>query len=238
MMQAGIRVKITATSGGVTDLSRDEPMPPGAISQGDLMDKADFRPTPSGRLKEFTAIGGVVLRARAPKWALNPITARAIAPTGSIVLTKMGGDPHGEWASIGIRPIYEWCLVLPEGVRLTSEPSEIKGMLVAFLPNGGDIDENVRRVIGRCTIADVDRVRAIYSAGPRKSEKADKQRDPGDRGDSTPPPVSGPDAPPSPPPLPPRAAGGTPGAGSPSAPPRGGPPASPPPRIAPPRPTS
>jgi hypothetical protein len=237
MMQAGVSVKITATSGGVTDLRRDEPMPPGAISQGELMDKADFRPTPSGRLKEFTTIGGVVLRARAPKWALNPITARAIAPAGSIVLTKTGGDPHGEWGSIGIRPTFEWCLVLPEGVRLTSEPSEIKGTLVAFLPNGGDIDENVRRVIGRCTIADIDRVRAIYNTGPRKVEK-DKQPPVSiESGDSPPPPDSGPHHRP-PPPTPPRTGGAGPGSGPPPVPPRGGPPSSPPPRTAPPRPNS
>ena len=108
MMQAGVRVTITATSNGVSVIRRNEPMPVGATNKGELLDKADFRPMASGRVKETTALGGVVLRARAPRWALNPITARAQAPDGSIVLTKAGGDPLGQWGSIGIRPAFEW----------------------------------------------------------------------------------------------------------------------------------
>lgn len=228
MMQAGVRVTITATSNGVTAIRRNEPMPVGAVNQGELLDKADFRPMTSGRVKETTALGGVVLRARAPRWALNPITARAEAPEGSIVLTKVGGDPLGQWGGIGIRPAFEWCVVLPQGSRLTSEPVEINGTLVAFLPNGGDVDENVRRVIRNCTIADLDRVRAIYAAAAAQAGAAAGPL-------PVTPPNPGPTA--SAPPRTPPPGGATPG-GSASPPPRGGPPNSPPPRVPPPRPTS
>jgi len=228
MMQAGVRVTITATSNGVTAIRRNEPMPVGALNQGELLDKADFRPMTSGRVKETTALGGVVLRARAPRWALNPITARAEAPEGSIVLTKAGGDPLGQWGGIGIRPAFEWCVVLPQGTRLTSEPDEINGTLVAFLPNGGDVDENVRRVIRNCTIADLDRVRAIYAACPGEPKAA-----------AGPLPVTPPNPGPTAgaPPRTPPPGGATPG-GSASPPPRGGPPSGPPPRVTPPRPNS
>lgn len=164
MMQAGVRVSVTCTSSAVTSIRRDEPFPPGATSQGDILDKSDFRPTPSERLKTFTALGGVTLRARAPKWALNPIRARVEAPQGRVVLTKTGGDPLGQWSSVGIRPTFEWCLVLPNDVTLGLEPSEVVGTLVAFLPNGGDIEANVRKVAQSCTPADIDRYRGILKS--------------------------------------------------------------------------
>jgi hypothetical protein len=231
MMQATVRVKITCTSSNVTAIRRDEPMPAGAVNQGELLDKADFRPTPSGRLKEFTTPGGVVLRARAPRWALNPITARAYAGPGKIVLTKSGGDPLGTWGRIGLRPTFEWCLVVPADTKLSSEPTEVSGHLIAFLPNGGDIDGNVLQVAHSCTIADVDRLRGILaaaSASPEPDKASERQ---------APPPVantpSGPPAPPrTGPPAPPRSSPPVP----PSTPPRGGPPPGPPPRIDPPRP--
>ena len=234
MMQAGVRVTITATSNGVTAIRRNEPMPVGALNQGELLDKADFRPMTSGRVKETTALGGVVLRARAPRWTLNPITARAEAPEGSIILTKAGGDPLGQWGGIGIRPAFEWCVVLPQGTRLTSEPDEINGTLVAFLPNGGDVDENVRRVIRNCTIADLDRVRAIYAAS---AAQAGGPGEPKAAAGPLPvtPPNPGPTA--GAPPRTPPPGGATPG-GSASPPPRGGPPSGPPPRVTPPRPNS
>lgn len=246
MMQAGVRVTITATSNGVTAIRRDEPLPVGGMSQGELLDKADFRPMTSARVKETTALGGVVLRARAPRWALNPITARAQAPEGTIVLTKSGGDELGQWGSIGIRPAFEWCLVLPRDTRLTSEPTEVRGTLVAFLPNKGDIDDNVRRVISSCTIADIDRARGIYSGLARQSQEAaasgsSQAPAPVTESGGTPaPPKSGPPIPgtrgamPPPPPSP----GGAAPSGPPPPRPRGGPPSTPPPRITPPRSTS
>jgi hypothetical protein len=240
MMQAGVRVTITATSNGVTAIRRNEPMPVGAAAQGELLDKADFRPMTSEKVKEATALGGVVLKARAPRWALNPITARAQAPEGSIIITKNGGDELGQWGSIGLRPAFEWCLVLPRDLRLTNEPTEVNGTLVAFLPNGGDVDDNVRRVVSKCTIADIDRARAIYASVAKQSEDATKPAS-----QDVPPPVAGTGTSPSapipgplgtPPPPPPGPGGARPG--GPPPPPRGGPPSTPPPRITPPRSTS
>jgi hypothetical protein len=223
MMQAGVRVSVTCTATAVTSIRRDEPLPQGATTQGELLDMADFRPTPSGRLKTFTSLGGVTLRALAPKWALNPIRARAEAPQGHVIVTKTGGSTDGSWGSIGVRPTFEWCVLLPRDVTLSSDPTEIKGMLVAFLPTGGDIAANVRKVAQSCTPADLDRVRSIYSKpSPATSS-----------GEPTPPPsevhTSG---------VPPRPPGpsGLPGAAGPPAPPRSGPPPGPPPRIQPPRP--
>ena len=233
MMQAGVRVTISATSNGVTAIRRNEPMPAGAVNQGELLDKADFRPLTSERVKEAAVLGGITLRARAPRWPLNPITAQAQAPQGSIVLTKAGGDEFGQWGSIGIRPAFEWCLVLPQDIQLTSEPTEVSGTLIAFLPNGGDIDDNVRRVISRCTIADIDRARAIYTSLAKQREEAAKPT-PKDRATAVNESGSQP-APPIPPP--PRTGGVAPGR-PPAPPPRGGAPNTPPPRITPPRPPS
>jgi hypothetical protein len=241
MMQAGVRVTITATSNGVTAIRRNDPMPAGAVTQGELLDKADFRPMTSEKVKTVSVLGGIVLRAQAPRWALNPITAQAHAPQGSIVLTKTGGDALGKWASIGIRPAFEWCLVLPQDIRLTGEPMEVSGTLVAFIPNGGDVDKNVRDVISKCTIADIDRVRAIYTSLAKQSEdaanRASKDSPPpiNETGGSSVPPIPGPRG--TTPPLPPGPGGARPG-GPPPPPSRGGPPSMPPPRITPPRPTS
>lgn len=246
MMQAGVRVTITATSNGVTAIRRNEPLPVGATSQGELLDKADFRPMTSARVKETTVLGGVVLRARAPRWALNPITAQAQAPEGTIVLTKSGGDEFGQWGSIGIRPAFEWCLVLPRNVPLTSEPAEVSGTLVAFLPNGGDIEDNVRRVINSCTIADIDRARGIYASLARQTQDAagsESSNAPAAATESGGTSVAPPPRPPVPGtrgavPPPPSPPGGAAPSGPPASPPRGGPPGSPPPRITPPRSTS
>jgi len=223
MMQAGVRVSVTCTATAVTSIRRDEPLPQGATTQGELLDMADFRPTPSGRLKTFTSLGGVTLRALAPKWALNPIRGRAAAPPGSIVVTKSGGSLDGTWGSIGVRPTFEWCVVLPQAVTLSNDTSEIKGMLVAFLPTGGDIAANVRKVAQSCTPADLDRIRAIYS----------RSGSPGGTDKSAPPsPSAAQPKTPEGPPTPPR----PPGTGGPPPPPRMGPPPGPPPRIQPPRP--
>lgn len=222
MMQAGVKVTITCTATAVTAIRRAEALPQGATAQGDLLDMADFRPTPAGRLKSFTALGGVTLRAMAPKWPLNPIRARAEAPQGSIVLTKTGGSPDGSWATIGLRPTFDWCVVLPSGVTLGTEPTELNGTFVAFLPNGGDIAANVRKVSQSCTPADLDRLRAIYAqpAPDATTSKEDTGKE--DRTSSVTPP------PPRPPNL------GAPG--GPPPPPRSGPPGGPPPQIRPPQP--
>ena len=242
MMQAGISVVVTCTSTAVTSIRRDEPLPAGATSHGDLLDKGDFRPTQSGRMKSYSSIGGVTLRARAPKWALSPIRARVEAPSGRVVLTKTGGDPVGRWSAIGIRPTFEWCLVLPDDAALSLEPTDVSGTLVAFLPNGGDIEANVRRVAQSCTPADLDRYRSILS----KIHSARNPSGAAGQGNAGPPAVSG-STPSSNPPVPP----GPPATGSRSSrppnvpppggagpmrpPPAGSPPVGPPPGIKPPR---
>lgn len=250
MMQAGVRVKVTCTSTVVSSIRRDEPLPAGATSHGDLLDKADFRPTQSGRMKSYLTLGGLTLRARAPKWALSPIRARVEAPSGRVVVTKTGGDALGRWSPIGIRPTFEWCLVLPDDVALSLEPTEVSGTLVAFLPNGGDIEANVRRVAQSCTPADLDRYRGIL-ANVLSARRLAEQSLQGDGGPTVPSGESGPTqrpSPPGPPQGPPagtppggRQFPGPPGVPSPGSagplrpPPSSTPPPGPPPGLKPPR---
>lgn len=163
MMKAEVRIVITCTGAVVNDVRRVDPYQPGQPATRDLIVKADFRPLTPGRHKSLSLPHGATIRAQAPRWALNPIRARVLAGAGSCVLTKSGGSEDGSWAHIGLRPAFEWCLIVPSAPAST-ESAEHSATLVAFIPNGGDVDGNVRKFTQSFTIADLARLPRMLAA--------------------------------------------------------------------------
>lgn len=133
---ANIPVRLT-TSGDIVRLTR------ATASGSGIFDIDDWQwfSNSVDKARSFVTPSGAKLIAKTPKNPLGSLTAFAVAPEGSRVVTSEGSATDGLSAKIGLSPANQWILTVPTS-ELLGDREELNGQLVAFAnPNGGALDE-------------------------------------------------------------------------------------------------
>ena len=128
---ANIPVRLTIT-GDTVRLTRT------TSSGSELFHVEDWIWFPSNvnKPRSFVTSSDAKLIARTPKNPLGSLSAFAVAPEGSRVITSEGSVTDGLRAKIGLSPANQWILTVPIS-ELLSDQEELNGQLVAFAnPNG------------------------------------------------------------------------------------------------------
>lgn len=100
-----------------------------------------YLPNSNARPRRFASASGVQLAAKTPRNPIGPLSAEAIAPAGSRVLTSQGRPVDGVRARLGLNPANEWFMVASEA-ELLSSSQEVSATLVGFAnPTGGSMEE-------------------------------------------------------------------------------------------------
>ena len=133
---ANIPVRLT-TSGDIVRLTRATPSGSGIFD----IDDWQWFSNSVDKARSFVTPSGAKLIAKTPKNPLGSLTAFAVAPEGSRVVTSEGSATDGLSAKIGLSPANQWILTVATS-ELLGDREELNGQLVAFAnPNGGALDE-------------------------------------------------------------------------------------------------
>jgi len=133
---ANVPVRLT-TAGDVVRLTRATP----EISELFKLNDWQWFSSSVDKTRSFTTPSGAKLIAKTPKNPLGSLSALAIAPEGSRVITSEGFATDGLSGRIGLSPVNQWILTVPSS-QLMSDREDFDGQLVAFAnPNGGALEE-------------------------------------------------------------------------------------------------
>jgi len=132
------------TSSGRVSIARQQP----GDQQLFQLDDWQWLPSAAKRPRSFNSADGVVLKARVPKSPVGPLTAEAIAPTGSRLITSEQGygSITGAVGRFGLMPANQWFIVAKDA-DLVAEGSSFPATLVGFAnPTGGSLSEVSRNM--------------------------------------------------------------------------------------------